>query len=110
MIDPGVFHDAPIARLFSEGDTVHIEVEEFALSSVEMCPPSRISIRHCREVLRDGVPVPAMTAESEDGEIYGIDWDAGGITLSVIWSRYEPHAEWSVTYRLVRARLDIAPL
>lgn len=110
MIDPGAFHDAPIACLSSEGDTVHIEVEEFALSSVEMCPPSRISIRHCREILRDGVPVPGMTAESKDGEIYRIDRDAGGVTLLIIWSRYEPHAEWSVTYRLVGARLDVTIL
>jgi len=110
MISSAVFHDATIARLSVEGSVIHIEVNEFALSPVEMCPPTRISIRNCREILRDGLLAEGIVPESEDGEIYRIEEDAVGITLMVIWFKYKPRTESLVAYKFVGADLDVTAL
>lgn len=89
---------------------MQIDVEEFAISETQTCPPTRIYFENVRKITRNGIEVPALIPELVDGQIYDITMQDSGIEVILIWHSYKPSASDFVVYFLSGANVRVAVL
>ena len=104
-----MFHDAPILAFAASPGEVTIEIGSFAVSETEDHPGARIRITGFRRISMNGAEVPEASSPSQEGEILGLDEDAGGVDLSVQWDLPDRRSEF-VRYRFEgeSARVEVA--